>query len=115
MTDVNIASIFAGRNGRKPSRFTRADSHHTTEWLVGNLNIWSELTGDLAQFVVVYVRLCKVGAQQPEAWYNCVPAPVFMFESDDIDHESIAWFRTLHVYWTRKWMNDAEIQRPGHL
>src|SRR5947207_15913448 len=115
MTDVNIAGIFAGRDGRKPPGFTRPDPHYTTEWLVGDLNIRPELTGDLAKFVVVHVRLCKVATQQPEAWYDRVPAPAFMFDTDDVDHESIVWFRPLHVHRARKWMNEAEIQCPDRL
>ena len=115
MADVNIASIFAGWDGRKPPGFTRADSHHTAEWFIGNLNILPELTGGLAQFIVLHVRLREVTTQQSEAWDNGVPAPAFMFDADDIDHESIAWFRSLHVHWTGKWMNEAEIQCPGCL
>ena len=47
MANINIACIFAWWYGSKSTRFTWSNSHYTTEWFVGNLNIRSEFAGRL--------------------------------------------------------------------
>src|SRR6266516_4534201 len=106
MAYVNIASIFTGWDSGKSPCFTRCDSHHTTEWLVGDVNIWPELAGGLAYFVVVQVGLRKVVGQQTEARNDSVPAPALVFDADDIDYESIARFCILYIHRTGEWMNE---------
>src|SRR6266849_1078239 len=115
MANVNIASIFAWRDGRKSSRFTRPNPHHPAEWLVGNLNIWPEFTGGLSQFIVVQVRFWEVLGQQSEARDDRVPAPPLMFDADDIDHQGIPWFRALHIYRASERVNKPEVQVPDRL
>src|SRR2546425_996778 len=112
MANVNIASIFAWRDGRKSSCFTRPNSHYPAEWLVGNVNIWPEFTGGLSQFIVMQIRLWEVFCQQSKAWDDRVPAPPLMFDADDIDHQGIPWFRALHIYRAGKRVNKAEVQVP---
>src|SRR5258707_9259778 len=90
MADVNIACIFARRNGVKSSSLTRPNPHHTTKWLVGNMNIRPEFTGSLPQFVVMQGRLGGVLRQQTRNPYYRVPAQPLMLDTDDIDHKPIA-------------------------
>src|SRR5437588_9321599 len=110
MANVNIAPIFAWRNGIQSSRLMRRNSHHTTKWLVGDLNIRSEFTGGLPQFVVVQVRLCKVITQQSDVRYDSIIAPSLMLETDDIDYQGITWFCLLHIHWTSERMNVGNIE-----
>src|SRR5260370_3716530 len=115
MADVNIACIFARRNSVKSSSLTRPYPHHTTEWLVGNMNIRPEFTGSLPQLVVMQVRLREVLGQQSETRYDRVPAPPLMLDTDDIDLKRIAWFRALHIYRAGERVNEIEIQGPDRL
>lgn len=115
MADVNIARIFAWRNGVKPSSLTRPNPHHTTKWLVGNMNVRPEFTGSLPQLVVMQVRLREVLGQQSETRYDSVPAPSFMLDTDDIDHKGIARFRALHIDRAGERVNEIEIQGPDCL
>src|SRR5260370_14310187 len=78
MADVNIACIFAWRNGVKSSSFTWPYPHHTTEWLVGNMNILPEFTGSLTQLLLMQVRLREVLRQQSRTREDRVPAPPLM-------------------------------------
>src|SRR5258708_13280013 len=75
MADVNIACIFAWRNGVKSSSFTWPYPHHTTEWLVGNMNIRPEFTGSLTQLVVMQVSLREVPGRQSETPHGTLPPP----------------------------------------
>ena len=59
MADVNIASIFAGRDSCKASCLTRRNAHHPAEWLIGNVYVGSKFAGGFTQFVVVQIWLCK--------------------------------------------------------
>src|SRR5258708_5366914 len=115
MADVNIACIFAWRNGVKSSSFTWPYPHHTTEWLVGNMNIPPEFTGSLTQLVVMQVRLREVLGQQSETREDRVPAPPLILDTDDIDHKRIAWFRALHVSGAGEGVNEIEIQGSARL
>src|SRR6266516_4490958 len=109
MADVNITRILARRNGIKSTRFTWPNSHYTAEWLVGNMNIRSEFAGCLPQLIVMKVRLWEIFSQQAKSWNNSIPAPALMFDTDDIDHKCITWFRTLHIYRAGKWVNEVEV------
>lgn len=54
------------------------------------------------------VRFCKVIAQQAEAWYDSIPAPTLVFDTDNIDFQSIPRFCTLYIYWAGERVNEAE-------
>src|SRR2546421_9509870 len=110
MANVNIACIFSWRMGSKSSRLARSNAHHTAKWLVGDLNIWSEFTGGLPQFVVVQVRFCKVITQQSEVRHDKIIAPSFMLETDDIDYQGITWFCTLHIHGTSERVKIGRIE-----
>src|SRR5258708_28585520 len=106
MADVNIACIFARRNGVKSSSLTRPNPHHTTKWLVGNMNIRPEFTGSLPQLLVMQGRLREVLGQQSEHRYDRGPPPPLMLNTDHIDHKRLAWFRPLHIYPARERATD---------
>src|SRR6266849_6437763 len=109
MANINIACIFAWWNGIKSTRFTRSNSHYTTEWFVGNLNIWPEFAGRLPQFINLQVRFSEILCKQTKTRYYSIPAPAFMYDTDDIDHKGIAWLRTLHIYRAGKRVNEVEV------
>src|SRR5260370_36756529 len=90
MADVNIACIFAWRNGVKSSSFTWPYPHHTTEWLVGNMNIPPQFTGSFTQIVVMQVKLRGVLGMQSETRSDRMTCPPLMLETDDIYHNRIA-------------------------
>ncbi len=115
MADVNIASILARRDSRKATWLARRNSHHTAEWLVGDLNIRSKLTRGLSQLVMVQVWLWKVISQQSETRYDGIPAPSLVFDTDDIDHQGITRLGTIHVHGAGERVNEGEIQRPDCL
>src|SRR5260221_2526824 len=115
VANVNIASIFPWWDGRKASWFARPDSNHATEWLVRDQNIRSKFAIRISYFVMMQVRLGKIIGEQAEAGYNAVPAPALVLDADDIDLQSVAWFRALDIHGACEWMNVGKIQRSKYL
>src|SRR5947209_3890635 len=114
VTNVDVARVLPWRDGRESSRLTRPNTHDTTERLVGNANILAKFAV-VSNFVVMYIRLRKVLGQQTKSGNDGIPAPSLVLDTDNIDHQSVAGFRSFHIHWTGKRVNKLEIQPADHL
>src|SRR6266700_637365 len=109
MANIKMPCIFPGGKVIKSTRFTWPNSNYPPKGPVGNLNIRSEFAGCLPQFIVMQVRVREIFCKQTKTRYYSIPAPAFMFDTDDIDHKGITWLRSLNIYRSSKRVNEVEV------